>query len=141
MMLFLRYLRDWVMCPTCQAFPFPFTFPHLLSLHPLSSLHLVFIAISTPCISYASTFLLLSPTPSTLSSVFPIVSFLGPCPPPPLPFFFSYLFAWLKFCPPPLKLALSPPLLCLPTHCNPTFHGNVCLLFPSFEDFFFKFFQ
>lgn len=58
-------------------------------------------------------------------------------PLPPLPFFFSYLFAWLKFCPPPLKLALSPPLLCLPTHYNPTFHGNVCLLFPSFEDFFF----
>lgn len=47
-MLFLWYLRDWLTCPMCHAFPFPSTFPS--TSFPFS-MHLVFITIPTPCIS------------------------------------------------------------------------------------------
>lgn len=125
------------MCPTCQAFPFPFTFPHLLSLHPLSSLHLVFIAISTPCISYASTFLLLSPTPSTLSSVFPIVSFLGPCPPPFL--FFSLISLPGCNSAHPLLSLLSHLPCCVYPHITTPLSMEPCVYFsPPLKTFFFN---
>lgn len=73
--LFSWYLRDWLICPMCHAFPFPSIFFFFLNSLPSSlfSVHLVFINHLHSLHFCACTFLL--PPQSALSSVFPTVSF------------------------------------------------------------------
>lgn len=137
-MLFAWYLRDWLMCPMCHAFPFPSTFPQLPSLHPLlcaSGFHYLPHSLPVPffCHTFTHPACLLSLShlysqQSLFSDPYFSPSCLSLCLATnlPAPFFNppSYLLLILS------SLAAS-----TPRNYHPTFHGKVSLLFPSFEAF------
>lgn len=137
-MLFSWYLRDWLICPMCHAFPFPSTFFSA----PLPSSLSPYIWFSLP--SPLAAFLCLYLSSTTLSPT-PIYSLIGI----PNSLFLSQtilasclslcLAAFLAATSSTLPLTSSSHFLSLPVstphNYHPTFHGKVCLLFPSFEAF------
>lgn len=135
-MLFLSYLRYWLICPMCHAFPFPYTFFLLPSLHPFS-VHLVFITIPSPWTFMPVRFFYHTFThPNLLSHRYSQQSL-----------FQTLLSSCLSFCltailpAPSSTLPLTScsyflPLLCLPhTTTTPLSMETLCLPFPSFEAF------
>lgn len=132
------YLRDWLMCPMCHAFPFPFTFFFQLpTLHPFlcaSGFHYH----PHSLLFYACTFLQPHFHPTHLLSHLYSQQTL----------FQTLLSSCLSLClaailPAPssiLPLTSCSYLLCLPPHITTPLSMEKCLLFPSFEAFS-RFFQ